>query len=143
MQGQEVAATTLRLGERGFLQSAGALAPRYTLALYEGWSPPGYLKTSNYPHPHLRVWLPEGRILRAQEPEAPPCIPGQKTQGIRRWSCGRRGCLCVLGQWIQGEHSEGKVLRRSLALEAQKWEPLPLLPSPLCCFWPPARWSLG
>lgn len=39
MQGQEVAATTLGLGERGFLQSAGALAPRYTLALYKGWSP--------------------------------------------------------------------------------------------------------
>lgn len=30
------------------------------------------------------------------------------------------GCLCALGKWIQGEYDGVKVLRRSLALEAQE-----------------------
>ena len=50
-QGQEVApATRPGLGVGRFLQSAGAIAPS------TGRGPPDYVKTYNYPHPHLGVW---------------------------------------------------------------------------------------
>lgn len=51
------------------------------------------------------------------------------------------GCLCALGKWVQGEHDGEKALKRSP--EPPEWEPLTLLPSPLCCFWQPAQWGLG
>lgn len=58
-----------------------------------------------------------------------------------RWSCAPRS-LCP-GEVNEGEQHRRRVPKRSPGEGLRsKWE-LFSSPSPLCCFWPPARWGLG